>query len=132
MINIGINNIDASWLIIELSKIIPAMGYKIIDKVKIYLDEFEEQERLDLLNPIIKGLVTLAIENINSKERVIDLLYSKLSDYQFNYDTYNSYLANALVKLKGVKSIDLIETVIKNDKIHYEEFDETGFESYTL
>lgn len=129
IINIGIEQPSASWLIIELSDIIPLMGYEIIDEVETYLDELEEEERLDILKPVIKGLVKLGFKDLKAKEKVKELLNNKLSDYKFNYDTYNSYLANALIQLKDLTSVTLIEEAIDNYRIHYEEFDEEGFES---
>ena len=128
MIDIAIENDDASWLIIEFSRIIPVMGYDVIDKVEVRLTELEESERIDMLNFLIKGLVALAIGDELSQGKIIELLHTQLAEYKFNYDTYNSYLANGLVKLDSHKSIGLIELAMDNDRIHYEEFDEDNFE----
>lgn len=128
MIDLVVEDFESRWLIIELEKIIPAMGFGAIEKVVSRLNELEENDRIDILNYLIKGLTELALVDPLSEETVTELFYNQLCEYRFNYDIYNAYLANGLVKLKSFKSIQLIENAIINYQYHLEDFDQESFD----
>lgn len=117
--------IDAFWLKFDLSKIIYEVGSGAIEPCIENLQGLKSnlQLDLDLLDGIFGGLVKIAEYDKDDKHTIVKMLINDLNGYSFNCDTYNSYLINALYKLKIDKVNELSKLIIKNSDAHIKELD---------
>jgi hypothetical protein len=110
-------NEEAFWFQAELPKIIGYFGIGAISIIVEFLSQTSDWVNKSI---VLEGLKNIALNNIESRDTVINIFIKILKEYQTNDTAYNACLVKELIKLNANETLELVQEILNNDKIDYE------------
>lgn len=123
---IEIKNKEAFWYRIELPNVIKQIGAGAIKQLDVFLKNEQAWEDKVI---IIKGLAEIALQDLEYKNQVEEIISEVLKKYKKNDLAFNASILNAIFKLKPYDN-KLVREVINKDKFDYSFIDRPELDKF--
>ncbi|MBP8033042.1 MAG: hypothetical protein KAZ71_00515 [Bacteroidia bacterium] len=120
-------NEEAFWYRIELPYVIKQIGLISIKQLTNFIKK--KENRWDDKVIIIKGLVEIALQNIENRGSIVEIINTILKKYKNNNLAYNACILNEIFKLKPYHNA-LITEIINTDKFDYDFIDRLELDKF--